>query len=85
MGLGLAIARESIDTGVIRNRNLPGKGCIFTIDLPLIPAEPATATGGAPPPRATPVPSSCFLSRKRRPPGGLPVFTIEQHPALPIA
>jgi hypothetical protein len=46
LGLGLAIARQSVETngGVIRARNLPGKGCIFTIDLPLIPGESATAT-----------------------------------------
>jgi signal transduction histidine kinase len=38
MGLGLAIARESVETngGLIRARNLPGKGCVFTIDLPLM-------------------------------------------------
>jgi hypothetical protein len=37
LGLGLAIARESVraNDGEIRARNLPGKGCIFTIDLPL--------------------------------------------------
>jgi signal transduction histidine kinase len=37
LGLGLAIARESVEMsgGAIRVRNLPGKGCIFTIDLPL--------------------------------------------------
>ena len=45
LGLGLAIARESVETngGLIRARNLPGKGCIFTIDLPLSPRESATA------------------------------------------
>ena len=47
LGLGLAIARQSVETsgGAIRARSLPGKGCIFTVDLPLIPGEPATATG----------------------------------------
>ena len=46
MGLGLAIARESVETngGLIRARNLPGKGCVFTIDLPLMPRESAAAT-----------------------------------------
>ena len=36
LGLGLAIARESVETngGEIRARSLPGRGCIFTIDLP---------------------------------------------------
>jgi hypothetical protein len=48
LGLGLAIARESVESngGVIRTRNLPGKGCIFTIDLPLIPADAAPASAG---------------------------------------
>ena len=43
LGLGLAIARESVETngGLIRARNLPGKGCVFTIDLPVL--SPASA------------------------------------------
>jgi len=47
VGLGLAIARESVETngGLIRARNLPGKGCVFTIDLPLIGGAAAAATG----------------------------------------
>ena len=38
LGLGLAIARESVEVngGEIRVRDLPGRGCIFTIDLPLL-------------------------------------------------
>jgi signal transduction histidine kinase len=38
LGLGLAIARESVETngGLIGARNLPGKGCVFTIDLPVL-------------------------------------------------
>jgi len=49
VGLGLAIARESVETngGLIRARNLPGKGCVFTIDLPLIPREAARSDGDA--------------------------------------
>lgn len=37
LGLGLSIARQSVeaDFGTLSVRNLPGKGCIFTIDLPL--------------------------------------------------
>jgi signal transduction histidine kinase len=37
LGLGLAISRKSVGAigGEIHVRNLPGKGCIFTIDLPL--------------------------------------------------
>lgn len=36
LGLGLKISREAVqaDGGEIRIRNLPGKGCVFTIDLP---------------------------------------------------
>ena len=47
LGLGLAIARESVETngGLIRVRNLPGRGCIFTIDLPLLMPVSTTSTG----------------------------------------
>jgi signal transduction histidine kinase len=36
MGLGLAISRKSVeaDGGQVRVRDLPGIGCVFTIDLP---------------------------------------------------
>jgi signal transduction histidine kinase len=36
VGLGLSICRRSIEAnhGVLRVRDLPGKGCVFTIDLP---------------------------------------------------
>jgi hypothetical protein len=36
LGLGLAIARRSVeaDGGVLRVRDIPGSGCVFTIDLP---------------------------------------------------
>lgn len=36
LGLGLSIAREGVqaDGGVLSVRNLPGTGCVFTIDLP---------------------------------------------------
>jgi C4-dicarboxylate-specific signal transduction histidine kinase len=36
LGLGLSICRRSVEAngGVLRVRNLPGSGCIFTIDLP---------------------------------------------------
>ncbi len=35
-GLGLAIAKQAVDAhaGTIRVQNLPGKGCIFVLDLP---------------------------------------------------
>lgn len=44
LGLGLAIARESVETngGLIRARSLPGRGCIFTIDLPRLSRASAT-------------------------------------------
>jgi signal transduction histidine kinase len=37
LGLGLSITRRSIEAsgGAVRVRDLPGSGCIFTIDLPL--------------------------------------------------
>jgi signal transduction histidine kinase len=36
VGLGLSISRRSVEAngGKLRARDLPGKGCIFTIDLP---------------------------------------------------
>lgn len=38
-GLGLAIAKQAADAhqGVIRVQDLPGKGCVFTIELPISP------------------------------------------------
>jgi signal transduction histidine kinase len=40
IGLGLAISRRGVEAGggSIHVRDLPGKGCIFTIDLPKAPA-----------------------------------------------
>jgi signal transduction histidine kinase len=37
LGLGLSISRQAVraNNGDIHVRNMPGKGCIFTIDLPL--------------------------------------------------
>jgi signal transduction histidine kinase len=43
LGLGLSISRKSVEIsgGQIRVRDLPGVGCVFTIDLPrLLPAAP---------------------------------------------
>jgi signal transduction histidine kinase len=36
VGLGLSICRRSVEAnhGVLSVRDLPGKGCVFTIDLP---------------------------------------------------
>lgn len=43
LGLGLSIARRSVEAneGVLRVRNVPGIGCVFTIELPryLLPAD----------------------------------------------
>ena len=35
LGLGLSISRRGVEEcgGVIRVRNLPGRGCVFTVDL----------------------------------------------------
>jgi hypothetical protein len=37
LGLGLDICRRSVEAnnGILRVRDLPGFGCIFTIDLPV--------------------------------------------------
>jgi signal transduction histidine kinase len=42
MGLGLAISRKSVeaDGGEIRVKDVPGVGCVFTIDLPRLATAP---------------------------------------------
>ena len=44
LGLGLAICQRSVEAndGVLRVRDIPGSGCVFTIDLPrhLLPGSP---------------------------------------------
>ena len=44
-GLGLAIARQAVDAhgGTLRVQNLPAKGCIFALDLPVKPASTVIA------------------------------------------
>jgi len=39
LGLGLSISRKSVeaDGGQLRVRDVPGVGCVFTIDLPRLP------------------------------------------------
>jgi signal transduction histidine kinase len=41
-GLGLAIAKQAVDAhgGSIRVQNLPGKGCIFVLELPIAVSSP---------------------------------------------
>jgi C4-dicarboxylate-specific signal transduction histidine kinase len=36
LGLGLTLSREGVRrfSGKLSARNIPGKGCVFTIDLP---------------------------------------------------
>ena len=43
LGLGLSISRKAVTAngGEIHTRNLPGKGCIFTIELPQAPVASA--------------------------------------------
>jgi signal transduction histidine kinase len=47
LGLGLAIARESVavNGGEIRARSLPGRGCVFTVELPRLAGGPAATIG----------------------------------------
>ena len=49
LGLGLSISRRSVEAngGILRVRDVPGTGCVFTIDLPrhlLATASPAQVT-----------------------------------------
>jgi signal transduction histidine kinase len=50
-GLGLAIAKQAMDAhgGSIRVQNMPGKGCVFVLDLPVMgrvgPGAPASSRG----------------------------------------
>lgn len=45
VGLGLSIARKAVTSqdGNIGVRNIPGKGCVFVIDVPLAPPEEPSA------------------------------------------
>ena len=44
LGLGLSIARKAVSAhgGEIVTRDMPGKGCVFVIDMPLTPNEVPT-------------------------------------------
>jgi signal transduction histidine kinase len=50
LGLGLSICRRSVEAnnGVLSVRDVPGSGCIFTIDLPRHLLPKASATAGQP-------------------------------------
>jgi hypothetical protein len=39
LGLGLSITRKSVEAngGLLRVRDIPGRGCVFAIDLPRLP------------------------------------------------
>jgi signal transduction histidine kinase len=45
LGLGLSIARQAVRAhgGDIHVRNIPGTGCVFTIDVPLAADETSVA------------------------------------------
>ena len=42
LGLGLAISRQAIeaDGGTLLVRDMPGKGCVFVVDMPLVDGSP---------------------------------------------
>lgn len=48
LGLGLSICRRAaqVCAGEVYVRDLPGKGCIFTLDLPRKPPPPLSIVGG---------------------------------------
>ena len=47
LGLGLSISRQAIeaDGGTLTVRDLPKKGCVFTIEMPLAAGEPSMVAG----------------------------------------
>lgn len=50
-GLGLAISRKAIETngGTISLRDIPGRGCVFTVEMPLAVGELPTVGAVGPP------------------------------------
>jgi len=48
LGLGLSIARSSVEAnkGTLTVRDIPGKGCVFTIDLPRFTLPESDAAPG---------------------------------------
>ena len=49
LGLGLAIARQGVSAngGEINARNIAGRGCIFTVELPRLPLDAAGTVDAA--------------------------------------
>jgi hypothetical protein len=45
LGLGLSISRKYVEAchGTLTCRNMPGEGCVFTIDLPRRLLKPVSA------------------------------------------
>jgi signal transduction histidine kinase len=75
LGLGLTICRRAAQAsgGDVRVRDIPGKGCVFTLDLPLAP-PPHRRAGGGEGPRHTARSSGRWL----------PLCTCESHaPRVP--
>ncbi len=72
LGLGLAICLKAVKaiSGVLRIRDLPGKGCIFTIDLPKQPAPPTSLLGRQKRPSDGPERSGGGLAQARWSSGG---------------
>jgi signal transduction histidine kinase len=54
LGIGLSIARDAarLHGGDIRIRNMPGRGCVFSLDLPCCPAVAECEVGAGSGPRA---------------------------------
>lgn len=51
LGLGLALARRAVaaNGGTVHSRDLPGKGCVFSVELPLAPPQAHEAGDGGSP------------------------------------
>jgi signal transduction histidine kinase len=73
VGLGLAICRKAAKAsgGEVRVRDIPGKGCVFTLDLPRKPPPPLSAIEGgkgrSDSPRAAGSPDAQKTKAKRKP------------------
>ena len=52
LGIGLAFSRWAVEAGRIYARNLPERGCVFTVDLPRVPVPVSPPSFGAQSPDA---------------------------------